>query len=97
MLTPDYASGKSRARGIRQRRLDEPAWQRLGHACSETLFGSLKVKGCLASASLPGATPRMKPLAWLLCDNQSRLHLTLNCTSPMQFEQHGLVDQAAGS
>jgi len=32
-------------------------------------------------------------MAWLLWYNQSRLHSTLNYVSPMQFEQHWLIDQ----
>jgi hypothetical protein len=32
------------------------------NACSETLFGSLKVDGCMANASRQSARPKMKPL-----------------------------------
>jgi putative transposase len=69
------------------------------NACSETLFGSLKVErrsACMGNASRRGARQRTKDetIAWLLWYNQSRLHSTLAYVSPMRFEQDWLAAQA---
>jgi putative transposase len=58
-----------------------PSMSRKGNcwdnACSETLFGSLKVE------RLHGQ--RFETIAWLLWYNQTRMHSTLHYASPMQF------------
>lgn len=64
------------------------------NACSETLFGSLKVERLHGQHFSTRRHARDETLAWLLWYNQSRLHSTLNYVSPMQFEQHWLADQA---
>lgn len=63
------------------------------NACSETLFGSLKVERLHGQRFVTRRHAKDETLAWLLWYNQSRLHSTLNYLSPMQFEQHWLADQ----
>jgi putative transposase len=58
------------------------------NACSETLFGSLKVERLHGQRFMSPRHAKDETLAWLLWYNQSRLHSTLNYVSPMQFEQH---------
>lgn len=57
------------------------------NACSETLFGSLKVERLhgLHFESIRAA--KDETLDWLLWYNNTRLHSTLNYVSPVQFEQ----------
>ena len=68
-----------------------PSMSRKGNcwdnACSETLFGSLKVERLHGEhfETLGQATD--EALDWLLWYNQTRLHSTLNYVSPTQFEQ----------
>lgn len=64
------------------------------NACSETLFGSLKVERLHGQRFLTRRHAKDETLAWLLWYNQSRLHSTLNYQSPMQFEKHWQADQA---
>ena len=83
-----------------------PSMSRKGNcwdnACSETLFGSLKVERLHGEhfetirAAKPGS-PRtgLRPwggkdaaIAWLLWYNQTRMHSTLNYLSPSEFEQN---------
>ncbi len=64
------------------------------NACSETLFGSLKVERLHGQRFITRRHAKDEILAWLLWYNQSRLHSTLNYVSPMQFEKHRLADQA---
>jgi len=64
------------------------------NACSETLFGSLKVERLHGQRLATRRYAKDETLAWLLWYNSSRLHSTLNYVSPMQFEQHWLTDQA---
>lgn len=64
------------------------------NACSETLFGSLKVERLHGQKFTTRRHAKDETLAWLLWYNQSRLHSTLNYLSPMQFEQLWLADQA---
>ena len=64
------------------------------NACSETLFGSLKVERLHGQRFITRRHAKDETIAWLLWYNQSRLHSTLNYVSPMQFEQHWLADQA---
>ena len=63
-------------------------------ACSETLFGSLKVERLHGQRFITRRHAKDETIAWLFWYNQSRLHSTLNYVSPMQFEQHWLADQA---
>ena len=63
------------------------------NACSETLFGSLKVERLHGQRLITRRHAKDETIAWLLWYNQSRLHSTLNYVSPMQFEQHWLTDQ----
>lgn len=63
------------------------------NACSETLFGSLKVERLHGQRFITRRHAKDETIAWLLWYNQSRLHSTLNYVSPMHFEQHWLNDQ----
>lgn len=75
-----------------------PSMSRRGNcwdnACSETLFGSLKVERLHGQRFVTRRHAKDETLAWLLWYNQSRLHSTLDYVSPMQFEQHWLAAQA---
>lgn len=64
------------------------------NACSETLFGSLKVERLYGQRFRTRRHAKDETLAWLLWYNQSRLHSTLNYVSPTQFEQHWQMAQA---
>lgn len=64
------------------------------NACSETLFGSLKVERLHGQRFVTRRHAKDEILAWLLWYNASRLHSTLNYVSPMQFEKHWQVQQA---
>lgn len=64
------------------------------NACSETLFGSLKVERLHGQRFITRRHAKDETFAWLVWYNQSRLHSTLNYVSPMQFEQQWLTDQA---
>ena len=64
------------------------------NACSETLFGSLKVERLHGQHFATRRHAKDETIAWLLWYNQSRLHSTLNYVSPMQFEQHWQIQQA---
>jgi putative transposase len=57
------------------------------NACSETLFGSLKVERLHGQRFRTIREAKDEPLAWLLWYNQTRMHSTLNYVSPVQFEQ----------
>ena len=65
------------------------------NACSETLFGSLKVERLHGQRFKTRRQAKDEIIAWLLWYNQSRLHSTLNYVSPMQFEQDWRAAQAA--
>ncbi len=75
-----------------------PSMSRRGNcwdnACSETLFGSLKVERLHGQRLLTRRYAKDETLTGLLGYNRSRLHSTLNYVSPMQFEQHRLDIQA---
>jgi putative transposase len=58
------------------------------NACSETLFGSLKVERLHGQRFETIRQAKDEAIAWLLWYNQTRMHSTLNYVSPMQFEQH---------
>lgn len=64
------------------------------NACSETLFGSLKVERLHGQRFVTRRHAMDEMIAWLLWYNRSRLHSTLNYLSPMQFEQHWQTQQA---
>ena len=90
------------ARGGRQQ-AGEPPWKLWGarslpsgcNACSETLFGSLKVARLHEQQRfVTRRHAKDETLAWLLWYNQSRLHSTPNYVSPMPFEKHWQADQA---
>jgi transposase InsO family protein len=68
-----------------------PSMSRQGNcwdnACSETLFGSLKVERLHGEHFETLRQAKDEALDWLLWYNQTRLHSTLNYVSPTQFEQ----------
>jgi putative transposase len=57
------------------------------NACSETLFGSLKVERLHGQRFETIRQAKDETIAWLLWYNRTRLHSTLNYVSPIQFEQ----------
>ena len=63
------------------------------NACSETLFGSLKVERLYGQKFKTRREAKDETIAWLLGYNQTRLHSTLDYVSPLQFEQNGLANQ----
>jgi transposase InsO family protein len=64
------------------------------NACSESLFGSLKVERLHGQHFKSRRQARDETIAWLLWYNRTRLHSTLAYVSPMQFEQNWLVHQS---
>jgi putative transposase len=68
-----------------------PSMSRKGNcwdnACSETLFGSLKVERLHGQHFATIRQAKDATISWLLWYNQSRLHSTLNYVSPIRFEQ----------
>ena len=64
------------------------------NACSETLFGSLKVERLHGQRFVTRHQAKDEVIAWLLWYNQTRLHSTLNYVSPVRFEQDWLAAQA---
>ena len=68
-----------------------PSMSRKGNcwdnACSETLFGSLKVERLHGMRFQTIRQAKDETLDWLLWYNRTRLHSTLKYVSPMQFEQ----------
>ena len=57
------------------------------NACSETLFGSLKVERLHGQRFETIRQAKDETIAWLLWYNQTRMHSTLHYASPMQFEK----------
>jgi putative transposase len=57
------------------------------NACSETLFGSLKVERLHGQHFDTIRKAKDETIAWLLWYNRTRLHSTLNYVSPIKFEQ----------
>jgi transposase InsO family protein len=55
-------------------------------ACSETLFGSLKVERLLGQRFETIRQTKDETIAWLLWYNQTRMHSTLGYASPIEFE-----------
>ena len=68
-----------------------PSMSRKGNcwdnACSESLFGSLKVERLHGQRFGTIREAKDEVIAWMLWYNRTRLHSTLNYVSPMQFEQ----------
>ena len=64
------------------------------NACSETLFGSLKVERLHGQRFVTRRHAKDETIAWLLWYNRARLHSTLAYVSPMQFEENWLLAQA---
>jgi transposase InsO family protein len=68
-----------------------PSMSRKGNcwdnACSETLFGSLKVERLHGQRFESIRAAKDETIAWLLWYNRTRMHSTLGYVSPMQFEQ----------
>jgi putative transposase len=77
-----------------------PSMSRKGNcwdnACSETLFGSLKVERLHGERFQTIRQAKDETLAWLLWYNRTRMHSTLNYVSPMQFEQDWINAMAKG-
>ena len=65
------------------------------NACSETLFGSLKVERLHGQRFATRRAARDETIDWMLWYNRTRLHSTLAYVSPMQFEENWLAAQAA--
>ena len=65
------------------------------NACSETLFGSLKVERLHGQHFETVRQAKDEALDWLLWYNQTRLHSTLNYISPMQYQQNWACDTAS--
>jgi transposase InsO family protein len=65
------------------------------NACSQSLFGSLKVERLHGRRFKSRREAKDETLAWLFWYNRIRLHSTLAYVSPMQFEQNWLADQAS--
>ena len=64
------------------------------NACSETLFGSLKVERLHGQRFATRRQAKDEAMAWLLWYNQTRLHSTLAYVSPMRFERDWFAAQA---
>ncbi|WP_152561469.1 IS3 family transposase, partial [Pseudomonas savastanoi] len=58
------------------------------NACSETVFGSLKVERLHGLRFKTRRAAKDEVINWLLWYNQERLHSTLHYVSPMQYEQN---------
>ena len=65
------------------------------NACSETLFGSLKVERLHGMEFQNHREAKDATLDWLLWYNRSRMHSTLGYLSPAQFEQQANARQHA--
>jgi len=63
------------------------------NACSETLFGSLKVERLYGQRFAPRQNAKDEAITWLLWYNKAQLHSTPAYVRPMQFEQIWLAAQ----
>ena len=63
------------------------------NACSETLFGSLKVERPHGQRFKTRRQAKDETIDWLLWYNHAQLHSILAYVSPMQFEQDWLANQ----
>jgi len=79
-------------RGVLKEYAITPSMSRKGNcwdnACSESLFGSLKVERLHGQRFRTIREAKDEVFAWLLWYNQSRMHSTLDYVSPVQFEQN---------
>jgi putative transposase len=70
----------------------KPSMSRKGNcwdnACSETLFGSLKVERLHGQRFDTRREGKDEAIDWVLWYNQTRMHSTLNYVSPMQYEEN---------
>ena len=64
------------------------------NACSETLFGSLKVERLHGQRFVTRRQAKDEVIDWVLWYNSTRLHSTLAYVSPMHFEKNWLAAQA---
>ena len=65
------------------------------NACSETLFGSLKVERLHGKHFESIRQAKDEALDWILWYNQTRLHSTLDYVSPIEYEQNWRRETAA--
>jgi putative transposase len=65
------------------------------NACSETLFGSLKVERPHGQHFATLRQAKDEVIDWLLWYNRTRLHSTLDYLSPVEYEQKWLQQIAA--
>ncbi len=63
------------------------------NACSETLFGSLKVERLHGQRFKTRRQAMDEAVAWMLWYNRTRLHSTLAYVSPMRFEENWLANK----
>ena len=63
------------------------------NACSETLFGSLKVERLHGQKFKARRQAKDEIIDWLLWYNRTRLNSTRAYVSPMKFEQDWLANQ----
>jgi len=79
-------------RGLLRKRGIEVSMSRRGNcwdnACSESLFGSLKVERLHGQHFETIRQAKDEAVDWLLWYNQTRLHSTLNYVSPVQYERN---------
>ena len=64
------------------------------NACSETLFGSLKVEWLHGQHFATIREAKDAVLDWLRWYNRSRMHSTLGYSSPAEHEQRWMMQQA---
>ena len=64
------------------------------NACSETLFGSLRVERLHGQRFETRRLAKDEAIAWLLWYNQTRMHSTLAYVSPLRFAQNWFAAQA---
>ena len=64
------------------------------NACSETLFGSLKVERLHGQRFVTRRQAKDEVIDWVLWYNRTRLHSTLAYVSPMWFEKNWHAAQA---
>ena len=64
------------------------------NACSETLFGSLKVERLHGQRFVTRRQAKDEVIDWILWYNRERLHSTLAYVSPMRFEKNWHAAQA---